>query len=40
MWSVAPESMTYVEEDEGKHVMDLPDSTSVVMDVNADLSYF
>ena len=40
MWSMAPKSMTHVEEDERKHVLVLPDSTSVVMDVDADLSEF
>ena len=40
MWSVAPKSMTHVEEDERKHVLVLLDSTSVVMDVDADLSDF
>ena len=40
MWSVAPESMTHVEEDERKHVLVLPDLASVVMGVNADLSNF
>ena len=40
MWSLAPKSMTYVEEDERKHVLVLPDSTSVVMDVDADLNDF
>ena len=36
MWSVAPESMTYVEEEEIKHVLVLPDSMSVLIEVNAD----
>ena len=40
MWLMAPESMTYVEEDEIKHVLVLPDSTSVVVEVDADLSDF
>ena len=40
MWSVAPKSITYVEEDERLHMLVLLDSTSVVMDTNADLSYF
>ena len=34
MWSVAPESMTHVEEDERKHMLVLPDSASVLMDAN------
>ena len=38
MWLVAPESMTYVEEDEIKHLLVLPDSTSVVIEVDVDLS--
>ena len=38
MWSVALESMTHMEEDERKHVLDLPNSTSVVIEVDADLS--
>ena len=40
MWSVAPESMTHMEEDERKHVLGLPDSASVVIEVDADLSDF
>ena len=40
MWSVAPESMSHVEEDERKHVLVLPDSTRVAMDVDANLSDF
>ena len=40
MWSVALESMTYVEEKEIKHVLVLPDSTSVVIEVDVDLSDF
>ena len=32
--------MTHVEEDERKHVLVLPDSTSVVIEVDADLSDF
>ena len=36
MWSVAVELMTHVEEDEIKHVLVLPDSTSVVIEVDAD----
>ena len=40
MWSVAPELMTHVEEDERKHVLVLPDSTSVEIGVDADLSNF
>ena len=40
MWLVAPESMTHVEEDEIKHLLVLPDSTSVVIEVNVDLSDF
>ena len=38
MGSVAPEPMTHVEEDERNEVLVLPDSTSVVMDVDVDLS--
>ena len=38
MWLVAPESMTHVEEDEIKHVLDLLDLTSVVIEVDVDLS--
>ena len=37
---VAPESMTLVEEEEIKYVLVLPDSTSVVIEVHADLSGF
>ena len=40
MWSVALESMTHVEEDERKHVLVSPDSTSVVMEVDVDLIDF
>ena len=40
MWSVASESMNHVEEDEIKHVLVLLDSTSVVIEVDADLSDF
>ena len=40
MWSVALESITHVEEEEIKHVLVLPDSTSVVIKVDADLSDF
>ena len=36
MWSVAPESMTHVEEEEIKHVVVLPDSTSVLIEGDAD----
>ena len=36
MWSVAPWSMTRVEEEEIKHVLVLPDLTSVVREVDAD----
>ena len=38
MWSVAPQSMTHMEEGEIIHVLVLPDSTSVVIEVDADLS--
>ena len=38
MRSVALESMTHVEEAEIKHVLVLPDSTSVVIKVYANLS--
>ena len=40
MWSVAPESKYLVEEDEIKHVLVLPASTSVVIEVDAGLSDF
>ena len=40
MWLVASKSMTHVKEDERKHVLILPDSARVTMDVDADLSYF
>ena len=36
MWSVVPELMTHVEEEEIKHVLVLPNSTSVVIEVDAD----
>ena len=35
MWSMAPESMTHVEEEEIKLVLVLPNSTSVVLEVDA-----
>ena len=38
MWSMAPKSMTHVEEDERKHELVLPNSASVVIEVDADLS--
>ena len=38
MWSMAPESMTHVEEEEIKHVLILPDSKSVLIEVDVDLS--
>ena len=40
MWSVALESMTHVEEDEIKHLLVLPDSSSLDIKVDADLSDF
>ena len=40
MWSVAPNSMTHVEEEELKHVLVLPYSTSVLIEIEADLSDF
>ena len=40
MWLMAPKSMTHVEEDERKHVFVLPDSASVLMKVDANLSDF
>ena len=40
IWLVAPKSMNHMEEDERKHVLVLPDSMSVVMEVDADLSDF
>ena len=41
MWSVAPESMTHVEEDERKHMLVLPNLASVVMEIDdANLSDF
>ena len=35
MWSVVPESMTQLEEEDIRHVSGLPDSTSVVVGVEA-----
>ena len=40
MWSVAPESMTHLEEEEIRHVLVLLDSASLVIEVDADLSDF
>ena len=36
MWLVAPESITHVEEEELEHVLVLPDSTSVLIEADAD----
>ena len=36
MWSVAPDLMTHVEEEKIKHVLVLPNSTSVQIEVDAD----
>ena len=36
MWSVAPESMIHVEEEEIKHVLVLLDSMSVLIEANVD----
>ena len=36
MWLVALELMTHVDEDEIKHVLVLPDSSSVLIEVNVD----
>ena len=36
MWLVAPESITHMEEEEIKHVFVLPDSTSVLIEVDVD----
>ena len=38
MWSVTPKSMTYVKEEEIKHVLVLPDPTSLLIEVDADCS--
>ena len=40
MWFVSSKSMTQVEEEEIKHVLVLPDSTSVMIEVDANLSDF
>ena len=40
MWSMTLELMSYVEEEEIKHVLVLPYSTSEVIEVDADLSDF
>ena len=40
MWFVVPKSMTHVEEEEIKHMLVLPDSTSVVIGIDGDLSDF
>ena len=40
MWSMAPESMTHLEEEEIRLVLVLPDSASVVIEVDVDLSDF
>ena len=36
MWSVAPESMAHVEEEEIKYLLVLLDSTSVLVEVEAE----
>ena len=33
MWSVAPESMTHLEEEEIRHVLGLPNPASIVLEV-------
>ena len=40
MWSMAPGSMTHVEKDKRKHMLVLPDSTSVDIGADANLSDF
>ena len=40
MWSMASKSMTDVEEEEIKHVLVLPDSMSVLIEVDADYNDF
>ena len=40
MWSMALELMTHVEEEEIKHVLVLPGSTSVGIELDADLNDF
>ena len=35
MWSVAPKSMTHLEEDKIRHVLGLPNSASIVLGVEA-----
>ena len=35
MWSVAPESMTHLEEEEIRHVLGLPDPASIMLGVEA-----
>ena len=40
MWSMTSELITQVEEKERKHVLVLPGSTNVVIEVDADLSDF
>ena len=40
MWLVVPKLMTHVEEEEIKHMLVLPDSTSVVIGIEGDLSDF
>ena len=40
MRSVAPESTTHVEEEKIKHVLFLPDSTSVMIEVDADFDFY
>ena len=36
MWLVASDSMTHMEEEEIRHVLVLPNSTSIVIEVDAD----
>ena len=40
MWLVVPELMTHMEEEEIKHVLVLLNPTSVVIEVDANLSDF
>ena len=38
MWSMAPQSITYLEEEEIRHVLDLPDPTSIVLGVETSFN--
>ena len=38
MWSVVPESMTHMEEEEIRHALGLPDPASIVLGLEANFN--